>query len=536
MADRIVPQRGESAHLVTEAIAAAPAPCATTACTDTLSEITAPPAIDGAFSIQDMPAAAVVQTQAASPSQSFAMVRPVSRRSLLRAAASILLVPLMPRIANAANIVAVRTWPADEYTRVTLELDRALKAEHFLLANPNRLVVDLEGADLNTQLRDLVSKIQPNDPYISSVRVGQNVPGVVRMVFDLKQPVVPQVFTLKPIAEYRHRLVLDLYPTKIQDPLMALIGPDEDPLARVIEELRIGGPGTKGTPTPPPTTPPVARSQPSAPPAVARIDPQPNESTTEAVLRSSPPPAPPRTQGRKRQLTIMIDPGHGGEDPGAVGPTGVREKDVVLAIARMLKRQIDSQPGMRAILTRDSDFFVPLNTRVLKARRAQADLFVSIHADAFTRRGANGSSVYALSHRGASSTSAKWLANKENAADLIGGVNLGSQDKLIAQVLLDLSTTAQINDSIKLGSQVLNEISRINRLHKPQVEQAGFAVLKAPDIPSILIETAFISNPDEERQLRTGAYQQKMASAIHTGILAYFEQNPALSDTRIATK
>jgi len=482
---------------------------------------------------------------------------PVSRRSMLAACAGVLLVPLMPRIANAASIVAVRTWPADEYTRVTLELDQALKAEHFLLTNPNRLVVDLQGADLNSQLRDIVSKIQPNDPYIGSVRVGQNVPGVVRMVFDLKQPIVPQVFTLKPIAEYRHRLVLDLYPTQVKDPLMALLSPDDDPLARVIEELSIGNPGAgAGTAAPRPARPPAAiarptppvvpqppagispRPAPQAPPAaLARVDPMPpraEESTTEAILRSTTPPPAPRTHGRKRQLTIMLDPGHGGEDPGAVGPTGLYEKDVVLAIARMLKVRIDSQPGMRALLTRDSDFFVPLNTRVLKARRAQADLFVSIHADAFTRRSANGSSVYALSHRGASSTSAKWLANKENAADLIGGINLGSQDKQIAKVLLDLSTTAQINDSLKLGSQVLNEIGRINRLHKPQVEQAGFAVLKAPDIPSILIETAFISNPDEERKLRTSAYQQKMASAIHTGILAYFEQNPALANTRVA--
>lgn len=472
---------------------------------------------------------------------------------MLAACAGVLFVPLIPRIAHAANIVAVRTWPADEYTRVTLELDQALKAEHFLLSNPNRLVVDLQGADLNSQLRDIVSKIQPNDPYIGGVRVGQNVPGVVRMVFDLKQPIVPQVFTLKPIAEYRHRLVLDLYPTQVRDPLMALLGSDDDPLARVIEELSIGNPGAgAGTaaprppaavarPTLPSVPPPPAainpRPTPQTPPALARVDPRPSrteESTTEAILRSTTPPPAPRTQGRKRQLTVMIDPGHGGEDPGAVGPTGLYEKDVVLAVARMLKARIDSQPGMRALLTRDSDFFVPLNTRVLKARRAQADLFVSIHADAFTRRGANGSSVYALSHRGASSTSAKWLANKENAADLIGGINLGSQDRQIAKVLLDLSTTAQINDSLKLGSQVLNEISRINRLHKPQVEQAGFAVLKAPDIPSILIETAFISNPQEEQRLRTSAYQQKMASAIHSGILAYFEQNPALANTQVA--
>ena len=514
MAERIVPRHGEPADTVTAGVAASR--CADTARTLPVST----------------PAGALASTKP-----------PVSRRSMLLATASVLLVPLIPRTAFAASIVAVRTWPADEYTRVTLELDRALKAEHFLLSSPNRLVVDLEGADLNSQLRDLVSKIQPNDPYISSVRVGQNVPGVVRMVFDLKQAIVPQVFTLKPIAEYQHRLVLDLYPTKVADPLMALLGSDDDPLARVIEELSIGRPGAPVAPGAPPAvarTAPTPAPRTTPPPAIARVDPKPvrptrPESTTEAILRSSPATPPPRTHGRKREVTVMIDPGHGGEDPGAVGPTGLYEKDVVLAIARMLKQRIDRQPGMRALLTRDADFFVPLNTRVLKARRAQADLFVSIHADAFTRRSANGSSVYALSNRGASSTSAKWLANKENAADLIGGINLGSQDRAIAKVLLDLSTTAQINDSLKLGSQILNEIGRINRLHKPQVEQAGFAVLKAPDIPSILVETAFISNPTEERKLRTSAYQGQMAAAIHTGILAYFDQNPALANTRVAS-
>lgn len=452
---------------------------------------------------------------------------PISRRHLLATMATLLVAPLAPRLAHAANIVAVRTWPAEEYTRVTLELDRDLKTNHFLLANPNRLVVDLEGADLNAQLRDLVSKIQPNDPYIASVRVGQNVPGVVRIVLDLKQPIVPQVFTLKPIAEYRHRLVLDLYPTQVRDPLMALIGPNDDPLARVIEELRIGN------------APPGSAAPSAAPPAVARIDPEPGrhqpESTTEAVLRSTPPPPPARApQNRRREVTIMLDPGHGGEDPGAVGPSGTREKDVVLAIARLLKERIDRTPGMRALLTRDRDFFVPLNTRVLKARRAQADLFVSIHADAFTRASANGSSVFALSQRGASSTSAKWLADKENAADLIGGVNLGSQDKLIAKVLLDLSTTAQISDSLTLGTNVLTHIGRINRLHKPRVEQAGFAVLKAPDIPSILIETAFISNPAEERKLRSASYQQQMAVAILSGIQGYFEKNPPVANVNVA--
>lgn len=445
-----------------------------------------------------------------------------ARRRWLATAGTLLLIPLVPRSARAANIVAVRTWPAAEYTRVTLELDSALKAEHFLLQNPHRLVLDLHGADLNAQLRDLISKIQPNDPYIASVRVGQNQPGVVRLVFDLKQPIVPQVFTLKPIAEYQHRLVLDLYPTMVDDPLMALLAEDDDPIARVIDELRTS-PGS----APPPS---ASAGQPRPPAPKLREQ----DSTTEAILRSTRPPRP-STPSKRRQITVMIDPGHGGEDPGAIGPGGTREKDVVLQVARRLKARIDRQPGMRALLTRDGDYFVPLNARVLKARRAQADLFISIHADAFTRRSANGSSVYALSQRGASSASAQWLANKENAADLIGGINIRSQDQLIAKVLLDLSTTAQINDSLKLGSFVLERIGRINRLHKPRVEQAGFAVLKAPDIPSILVETAFISNPEEERKLRTPRYQEQMANAIQAGMLAYLEANPPVANINVAS-
>lgn len=443
-----------------------------------------------------------------------------SRRRWLAAAGTLLLVPLVPRSAWAATIVAVRTWPAAEYTRVTLELDTALKVEHFVLQNPHRLVVDLYGVDLNARLRDLVSKIQPNDPYISSVRVGQNQPGVVRLVFDLKQPIVPQVFTLKPIAEYQHRLVLDLYPTMSDDPLMALLNNDEDPIAKIIDELR--------------TQPGKAPLPPAAPSQPAPRKPRENESAADAMMRSTR-PARPAAPATKRQITVMIDPGHGGEDPGAIGPRGTREKDVVLQIARRLKARIDRHPNMRALLTRDGDYFVPLNARVLKARRAQADLFISIHADAFTRRSANGSSVYVLSQRGASSASARWLADKENAADLIGGINIRSQDQLIAKVLLDLSTTAQINDSLKLGGYVLEHIGRINRLHKPRVEQAGFAVLKAPDIPSILVETAFISNPQEEQKLRSAHYQEQMADAIQSGMMAYLAANPPVANINVAS-
>jgi N-acetylmuramoyl-L-alanine amidase len=228
-------------------------------------------------------------------------------------------------------------------------------------------------------------------------------------------------------------------------------------------------------------------------------------------------------------VTIALDPGHGGEDPGAVGRGGNYEKNVVLAIAQRLKAKIEQQPNMRVMLTRDGDYFVPLQVRVQKARKVQADLFVSIHADAFIEPTARGSSVFALSEKGASSTAARWLANKENAADLIGGINIRSKNQQLASVLLDLSTTAQINDSLKLAKHVLGEIGSINKLHKGQVEQAGFAVLKAPDMPSILVETAFISNPDEEAKLTDDKYQDEMAEALMRGIRKYLHKHPTLN-------
>jgi N-acetylmuramoyl-L-alanine amidase len=230
-----------------------------------------------------------------------------------------------------------------------------------------------------------------------------------------------------------------------------------------------------------------------------------------------------------RAVTVALDPGHGGEDPGAIGRRGTREKDVVLAIGRRLQKILDAEPNMRAMLTRDDDYFVPLAQRVQKARRVNADLFISIHADAFRESQARGSSVFALSDRGATSAAAKWLAQKENAADLIGGVNLDIKDPLVARTLLDLSQTAQISDSLKVGRYMLHELQAINALHKGSVEQAGFAVLKAPDIPSILVETAFISNPDEERKLRDPRQQRRFAESMADGVRHYFAQNPALA-------
>ncbi|CAN5309198.1 N-acetylmuramoyl-L-alanine amidase [soil metagenome] len=450
------------------------------------------------------------------------------RRVLVMTGASMLL-PLVPASAQAATVSAVRVWPAPDYTRVTLEHDNELKFSHFLVPDPDRLVVDIEGIDLNVTLRQLVSKIEPNDPFIKAIRVGQNRPHVVRLVIDLKQPIKPQVFQLDPVAQYRHRLVFDLYPVTPVDPLMALLAKPTVPFEPSSQADPIGE---------------LARSLPTLPDAASTKNP--GAPGTELATR--PPLADePSLAGATRDttskngkpvvarlVTIALDPGHGGEDPGALGKRGSHEKDVVLAIAKRVKARLDSEPNMRAMLTRDDDYFVPLGVRVQKARRVQADLFVSIHADAFTDTAANGSSVFVLSERGASSAAARWMAQKENDADLIGGVNLDSRDKDLARVLLDLSTTAQINDSMKLGRAMLDHIGKINRLHKAEVEQAGFAVLKAPDIPSILIETAFISNAEEEKRLNDTKFQDQLADSIVAGIKRYFAKNPPLAKSRIA--
>ncbi len=428
---------------------------------------------------------------------------------MIATAGTLLVLPVIPSLTRAATIVAVRTWPADEYTRVTLEMDSELKAQHFTLENPDRLVVDIEGLSINSTINNLVSNIKPNDPYIQSVRVGQNQPNVVRLVMDLKQPIAPQVFTLKPIGDYKYRLVLDLYPKVAQDPLLAIMNnADTDPLAEVLEELaQSSAPDVPVPSVPGQKLPPVAK-KPSAPIA--------------------PPPSAPQPR-HNRPILVALDPGHGGEDPGAIGRNGTREKDIVLSIARRLKKLIDAQPNMRAYLTRDNDYFVPLHVRVQKARRVKADLFISIHADAWIKPSARGSSVFALSQNGATSAAARWMAQRENDADLIGGVDLGSHNKQVAQVLLDLSTAAQINDSMRVGDHVLSQIGKINRLHKKSVERAGFAVLKAPDIPSILVETAFISNPEEERLLRSPSHQDKIAQALLSGVSDYFAASPALA-------
>ena len=447
-----------------------------------------------------------------------------TRRALLQAGSLVLLLGTQ-QIARGATIVAVRVWPADDYSRVTIESDQPLRAKKFFVTTPPRLAVDIEGIDLSPALRELVAKVRPDDPNIAGIRVGQNAPNVVRLVVDLKQAAVPQVFSLNPVAAYGHRLVFDLYPENPIDPLEALIA----------ERLRDTG---ETTPTlPRPTAP--SWSQDVADPLgelIARTD-IPNKAVSPVA--AAPAPAPPITlkaQHTDRLIIIALDPGHGGEDPGAVGPAGTREKDVVLKVARLLRDRINTTTvggnPMRAFLTRDGDFFVPLGTRVQKAQRVQADLFVSIHADAFTNPDARGASVFALSQNGASSSAARWLANKENQADLVGGLNVRAKDRHVQSALLDMSTTAQINDSLKLGSVLLGEIGNVGKLHKPRVEQAGFAVLKAPDIPSVLVETAFISNPQEEAKLRTSAYQEELADALMRGITRYFAKNPPLARSR----
>ncbi|MDC9623426.1 N-acetylmuramoyl-L-alanine amidase AmiC [Xenorhabdus sp. XENO-7] len=405
-----------------------------------------------------------------------------SRRNLLKGAAAMWLLSISS-IGHAATskIIAVRIWPASSYTRVTLEANISLKYRQFSLSNPNRIVIDLQGVQLNSALSGMGSQIHQRDPYLKLVRAGQFDPKTVRLVFEIKQPVVPHIFTLPPIAKFKHRLVLDLYPSKAANV-------EDDPLQALLEEYNSGD----------------------------------LEKNLPAEKRK------PGQAGRNRPIVIMLDPGHGGEDSGAIGKYKTREKDVVLQIARRLQTLIKREPGMKVYMTRNEDVFIPLQVRIAKARKMQADLFVSIHADAFTNRAARGSSVFALSTKGATSNTARFLAQTQNEADLIGGVSK-SGDEYLDHTMLDLVQTATINDSLKFGSEVLKRIGKVNKLHKNSIDQAGFAVLKAPDIPSILVETAFISNLEEERKLKTAKFQQQVAESIFAGIKAYFKSGVELA-------
>ncbi|WP_300000406.1 N-acetylmuramoyl-L-alanine amidase AmiC [uncultured Cedecea sp.] len=406
----------------------------------------------------------------------------VSRRRLLQGAGAVWLLSVSKvGFAASSQVVAVRVWPASTYTRVTLESTQLLKYRQFALSNPERVVVDIEGVNLNSVLKGLGSQIRADDPFIRSARVGQFDPKTVRMVFELKQNVTPQVFALAPVAEFKERLVMDLYPANMNN--------QQDPLLALLEDYNSGQ---------------LEKKMP------AQQGPQPGKA------------------GRDRPIVIMLDPGHGGEDPGAIGPNKTREKDIVLSIARRLKALIDKEGNMKAYMTRNEDIFIPLKVRVAKAQKQRADLFISIHADAFTSEAARGSSVFALSTKGATSTAAKYLAQTQNAADLIGGVSK-SGDRYLDHTMFDMVQSLTINDSLKFGKEVLQRMGRVNKLHKSSVDQAGFAVLKAPDIPSILVETAFLSNREEERKLRTAKFQQEVAESILAGIKAYFADQSTLA-------
>lgn len=428
---------------------------------------------------------------------------------------ALLMLCLIPVVAIAGTEVsAVRIWPAPDYTRVTLESAEPLKYSLFTVKDPHRIVLDLNDVELGKALDSLPAQLGTADPFIAQVRVARHKPGVLRIVLELRTEVRPQAFTLRPVAEYGHRLVLDVYPAHPADPLLVLLQQleREKPSAEVRDLAR-------QNPAPAVALKEHVAGSGAQPPGAAR---------TPTARKSNGPPQ------VVRLVTIAIDAGHGGEDPGARGALGTYEKDVTLDIARRLKLLVDAQPNMRAVLVRDGDYYVPLQERVNKARRVRADLFVSVHADAFVKPHARGSSVFALSKRGATSAAARWLAQKENETDLIGGVNLDVTDPYLKETLLDLSQEGTIRHSIRLGRAVLEELGDVNTLHRQRVEQAGFAVLKAPDIPSILVETAFISNPAEERKLRDPDYQEKMASAILSGIRKYFSKNPPAPRDKLA--
>ncbi|MFI7855481.1 N-acetylmuramoyl-L-alanine amidase [Pseudomonas promysalinigenes] len=380
------------------------------------------------------------------------------------------------------QVKSVRLWRAPDNTRLVFDLSGPVQHSVFTLSAPDRLVIDINGATLGAPL-----KVSTANTPISSVRSAQRTPTDLRVVVDLKKSVTPKSFTLAPNAQYGNRLVVDLYDQ------------EADAIAAT-------------APTPPPT-------------------PTPTPATTPAVPVSPAQPAiklPPVPSG-KRDIVVAIDAGHGGEDPGASGSRGQHEKDIVLQIAKELQRQINTEKGYRAELTRTGDYFIPLRKRTEIARKKGADLFISIHADAAPSRAAFGASVFALSDRGATSETARWLADTENRSDLIGGagnVSLDDKDRMLAGVLLDLSMTATLSSSLNVGQKVLGNMGRVTSLHKQRVEQAGFMVLKSPDIPSILVETGFISNNSEAAKLATASHQQALARSIRTGVRQYFQQNP----------
>ena len=374
-----------------------------------------------------------------------------------------------------AQVIAVRVWPSSTYTRITLESNAKLNYKHANLYNPDRIVIDIDNLNLNPILKTISTKVLSRDPFIKSIRVLQLDPKTVRLMIELKQGIDPNTFTLPPIAEFKHRLVVDLYPSK---PAIT----DDDPLLALLEEYQKGDLNKK-----------------------------------QSQIKS------PSNKKKNSPIIVMLDPGHGGEDPGAIGYKKTREKDIVLQIARRTYNLLKKEPNIKVYMTRNEDVFIPLKVRVAKARSLHADLFISIHADAFANRSVKGSSVFALSTRGASSSAASYLAQTQNDADQIGGVSR-SGDKYLDNTILDLVQKTTLSNGVLLGSAILNRMKNVNKLHKPSIEKAGFAVLKAPDIPSVLVETAFISNINEEQKLKTASFQNQVSKAIVDGIKDYLKR------------
>jgi N-acetylmuramoyl-L-alanine amidase len=424
--------------------------------------------------------------------------------------------------AQAAEVILANLQQQGNQVHLELLLDQQVKYRVFTLDNPFRVVIDMDTVAISPTLKALPPQLDPQHPYLSRIRIAPFTENTTRLVFDIKSDIKPLVTDMN-AGNSQQRLAISIAPaTATTEPPL---GSPALAHSKKLQEAEAASAEEK----PAPASEPAAEPAVTSPAAEKPADKPPAEKAAEKPAEK--PIEKPLKQARPGQkiITIAVDAGHGGEDPGARGSKGSHEKHITLAIARKLKQQIDAEDNMQAILIRDGDYFVPLGDRVKKARAAKADLFISIHADSFINSTARGSSVFALSERGATSASARYLAKKENAVDLIGGVAIDTRDMDLARTLLDLSQTATIHDSIRLGKGVLGRIAKINTLHSKYVEQAAFAVLKSPDIPSILVETAFISNPEEEARLNDDAYQDKLVNAILMGVKSYIATNPSFS-------
>ena len=393
----------------------------------------------------------------------------INRRSFVSHLPLLYLLYFLPKVARGFEIAAVRIWPSEEYTRLAIEhLEEKIKIQYSNEKNPDRIIIRIFNMKITKKNSSKLANVNLNHTPVEKISISDSLSNEVKIVFYTNPLTRARISSIPAVAHYRDRLVIDFIPAKKKDELLSFL-----------ENYQRGKRLNKGT---------------------------------EKQKKS------------KKQIIIAIDPGHGGEDPGAIGKKGTKEKDVVLKIAKRLKRKIEKNPRFKVFLTRNGDYFISLRNRIKKAKRADASVFVSIHADAWIRPEARGASVYILSDKGASSEAARWMAKKENLSDLVGGEIMSKNDE-IAKTIFNMSTSAQIKNSAILGKEVLEELSTISHIHKKNVEGAGFAVLKNPDIPSILVETAFISNPQEERRLRNGLHQEKIAMALNNGILTFIKNS-----------